>query len=318
VSVGHVTVDGLDFWTEVDGSGPPIVLLHGFTGSRSTWYDFFRAVQGRYTTILIDLIGHGRTASPASVDRYQMDRAVDDLVEVVRTVGFERAAWVGYSLGGRTALQVVARHPEAVGALVLEGASPGLATEAEREARIAGDERLARMIEDDGLEAFIDYWGSIPLWASQQHTLSESQRMALRQQRLAQRGVGLANSLRGMGTGAQTWLGDRLGEIRVPVLLTAGRLDTKYVRDTPPTSSGRMPSTRLCWSSCARPGRLPEVTAPRRGAGRVGGLRQSGSRQRGRTRPWPRPIAFPPPVASGPGCWRSALRRSPLPSSPSR
>jgi 2-succinyl-6-hydroxy-2,4-cyclohexadiene-1-carboxylate synthase len=230
MSVGHVTVDGLDFWTEVDGSGPPIVLLHGFTGSRSTWYDFFRAVQGRYTTILIDHIGHGRTASPASVDRYRMDRAVDDLVALVRAVGFERAAWVGYSLGGRTALQVAVRHPEAVGALVLEGASPGLETEAERQERIAADERLARMIEEEGIEKFVDYWGSIPLWASQEQTLSESQRTVLRQQRLAQRGIGQANSLRGMGTGAQTWLGDRLQEINVPVLLTAGRLDTKYVQ----------------------------------------------------------------------------------------
>lgn len=226
----HVTVDGLDFWADVEGSGPPVVLLHGFTGSRTTWYDFVAAAAKEFTTIAIDHIGHGRTASPANVERYRMDRAVDDLVEVVRALGHERAAWVGYSLGGRTALQVTARHPEAVAALVTEGASVGLATEAERAARIEGDEGLARMIEKDGLETFVDHWGSISLWDSQKQTLSEAQRTALRQQRLAQRGVGLANSLRGMGTGAQSWLGDRLAEIRVPVLLTAGKLDTKYVQ----------------------------------------------------------------------------------------
>lgn len=226
----HVTVSGLDFWADVEGSGPPLVLLHGFTGSRTTWYDLVREASREFTTIAIDHIGHGRTASPASVERYQMERAVDDLVAVVRELGHDRATWVGYSLGGRTALQVTCRHPESVAALVLEGASAGLATEAEREARIEGDERLARMIEDDGLETFVDHWESIPLWDSQKQTLSESQRAALRQQRLAQRGVGLANSLRGMGTGAQTWLGDHLGQVAVPVLLTAGRLDTKYVQ----------------------------------------------------------------------------------------
>lgn len=225
----HVTLDGLDLWAEVEGAGPPVVLLHGFTGTSGTWGPLVREMGGRYTTIAFDHIGHGRSDAPDTVERYRMDRAVDDLVAAVRALGHERAAWVGYSLGGRTALQVACRHPEAVGALVLEGASPGLATEAEREARVAGDERLARMIEDDGLEAFVDYWQSISLWDSQQQTLSEAQRAALREQRLGQLGIGLANSLRGMGTGSQTWLGDRLAEVRVPVLLTAGRLDTKYV-----------------------------------------------------------------------------------------
>ena len=226
----HITVDGLDFWAEVEGSGPPLVLLHGFTGSRTTWFDFVPVAAKEFTTIAIDHIGHGRTASPASVERYRMARTVDDLVEVVRALGHERAIWLGYSLGGRTALQVACRHPEAVAALVTEGASVGLPTDAERGARIEADERLAQMIEQDGLEAFVDHWESISLWDSQQQTLSESQRAALRQQRLAQRGAGLANSLRGMGTGSQSWLGDQLSEISVPVLLTAGRLDTKYVQ----------------------------------------------------------------------------------------
>lgn len=225
----HVTVGGLDFWADVEGSGPPVVLLHGFTGSRTTWYDLVGALSKEFTTIAIDHIGHGRTASPATVDRYRMERAVDDLVEVVRKVGHDRAMWVGYSMGGRTALQVICRHPEAVSALALEGASPGLETQAERDARIAADEQLAQMAERD-LEAFVDHWGSISLWDSQKQTLSDAQRAALRQQRMAQRGTGMANSLRGMGTGAQTWLGDCLPRIEVPVLLTAGRLDTKYVQ----------------------------------------------------------------------------------------
>ncbi len=225
----HITVDGLDFWAEVEGSGPPVVLLHGFTGSRTTWFDLVAAAKKDFTTIAIDHIGHGRTASPAEVDRYQMDRAADDLVAVVRQLGHERAAWVGYSLGGRTALQVTCRHPEAVAALVTEGASVGLETDAERVARIAADEALARLAERD-LEAFVDHWGSISLWDSQKETLSGPQRAALKQQRMAQRAIGLANSLRGMGTGSQTWLGNQLAQIDVPVLLTAGRLDTKYVQ----------------------------------------------------------------------------------------
>lgn len=224
----HVDVDGLVLNVDRYGQGPPVVLLHGFTGSRTSWYDVVRALDGEFTTLSVDLIGHGWSGSPSSVERYQMSRAVDDLVTLMRKSGFERAVWVGYSLGGRTALQLAVQHPEAVAALVLEGASPGLATEQERTGRIAADEVLARKLETEGLEAFIDYWQSIPLWDSQKTTLTEPLRVALRQQRLAQRATGLANSLRGMGTGSQMWVGDRLGGLNVPVLLTAGRLDTKF------------------------------------------------------------------------------------------
>ena len=224
----HVDVDGLVLNVDRYGMGPPVVLLHGFTGSRTSWYDVVRAIEGEFTTLSVDLIGHGWSGSPPSVDRYEMSRAVDDLVAMLRKSGFERAVWVGYSLGGRTALQLAVQHPEAVSALVLEGASPGLATERERNDRIAADEVLAQKLEDEGLEAFIDYWESIPLWDSQKTTLSEPQRIALRQQRLAQRATGLANSLRGMGTGSQMWVGDVFQRLDVPVLLTAGRLDVKF------------------------------------------------------------------------------------------
>ena len=224
----HVSVDGLDFQVDVQGAGPPLVLLHGFTGTLSTWAAFVAAVDG-FTTIAIDLIGHGGTAAPGAVERYRMDRAVDDLVAVVRALGHDRATWAGYSLGGRTALQVAVRHPDAVSALILEGASPGLESAGERDARIEADERLAMMLEQEGLERFVDHWESIPLWASQQRTLTAEQRGALRAQRLQGSVVGLANSLRGMGTGSQSWVGDRLAQVDVPVLLVAGRLDTKYV-----------------------------------------------------------------------------------------
>lgn len=224
----HVDVDGLALNVDRYGMGLPVVLLHGFTGSRTSWYDSVRAIEGEFTTLSVDLIGHGWSGSPPTVERYEMSRAVADLVTMVRKIGFERAIWVGYSLGGRTALQLAIEHPDAVSALVLEGASPGLATSKERDDRIAADEVLAQKVENEGVEAFIDYWQAIPLWDSQKTTLSEPQRVALRQQRLAQRATGLANSLRGMGTGSQAWVGDRLGGLNVPVLLTAGRLDTKF------------------------------------------------------------------------------------------
>jgi len=228
-STGHdLDLDGLSLHAEVAGSGPPVVLIHGFTGTGASWRSLVQVLAPDFTTISVDLVGHGRSGCPAGGERYRMRRAVDDLAALLRALGHERAAWLGYSLGGRVALQVAVHRPDVVSALVLEGATPGLATAEEREARVAADEGLAQRLEREGLEAFVDFWQSIALWDSQQRTLTEEQRAALRRGRLAQDPLGLAGSLRGMGTGSQEWVGDRLDAIEVPVLLTAGTLDAKF------------------------------------------------------------------------------------------
>ncbi|MEX2446380.1 MAG: 2-succinyl-6-hydroxy-2,4-cyclohexadiene-1-carboxylate synthase [Dehalococcoidia bacterium] len=240
----YVEVDGLPINVDKIGNGPPVVLLHGFTGEGRSLRPLVWALDRDFTTISLDLVGHAMSGSPIPLERYEMRRAVDDLVEVLRSFGFERAAWFGYSLGGRIALQVAVHRPDAVSALVLEGASPGRPAAAARAARRAADEALADRIEAEGVEAFVDYWESLPLWGSQRETLTDEQREALRKQRLTQRAKGLANSLRGMGTGAQEWVGDRLGEMRVPVLLTAGSLDAKFAA-TAQEMAGRLPEATV-------------------------------------------------------------------------
>jgi 2-succinyl-6-hydroxy-2,4-cyclohexadiene-1-carboxylate synthase len=225
--VTRVDVDGLALNVERAGSGPPVVLLHGFTGAAAGWGPLVELLAPEFTTLAIDIVGHGQSDAPSDAGRYGMRRCVDDLAALLRALGYERACWLGYSMGGRTALQVAAHRPDAVSALVLVGATPGLRTEAERAERVAADEALAERIERDGVKAFVDYWEALPLFATQQ-ALPPEARTSIRAGRLANRAIGLANSLRGMGAGAQTPLHERLGELTVPVLLLAGALDAKF------------------------------------------------------------------------------------------
>ena len=222
-----VDVNGARLSFRLQGEGPALLLLHGFTGSSAMWTPHLAAFEG-LTTVAVDLLGHGDSDAPATPSRYGMERCVEDLTSLLDHLEIERAAVLGYSMGGRVALQFALRAPDRLWALVLESASPGIEDAAEREGRVRSDGALADEIERSGVTAFIDRWQALPLFASQGR-LSAAVREELRRQRLRNSIAGLANSLRGAGAGQEAPVLGRLGEIRVPTLLIAGALDQKYV-----------------------------------------------------------------------------------------
>jgi 2-succinyl-6-hydroxy-2,4-cyclohexadiene-1-carboxylate synthase len=223
--------DGTQFNVEVFGPihsrTQPLVLLHGFTGSVASWRPHLEAFGQHHKLVMIDMLGHGESDCPANPLRYRMEYCLDDLIELFDQLQLNTVTLLGYSMGGRVALSFAVAHSDRVNKLILESASPGLADVAEREARVANDEVLAIRIEREGLEAFVNYWERSPLFASQAR-LPGSVRVELRTQRLRANPKGLANSLRGLGVGAQPSLWARLNEIRMPTLLIAGMLDQKF------------------------------------------------------------------------------------------
>lgn len=224
------------------GGGPPLALIHGFTGSAMGWGPLAKLLAARFTVYAVDAVGHGASDKPRDLDRYAIDRAARDVTAALARLGVTRAAWLGYSMGGRLALFAAAREAHAVERLALIGASPGIAEPAEREARRLADAALAERIEREGVPAFVDHWEALPLFASQAR-LSAGMRRAIRRGRLANDAVGLANSLRGMGAGAQPALHGELGGVRVPALLLAGAEDAKYAAIAAEMAAA-MPSAR--------------------------------------------------------------------------
>ncbi|MGI8586181.1 MAG: 2-succinyl-6-hydroxy-2,4-cyclohexadiene-1-carboxylate synthase [Chloroflexia bacterium] len=220
-------VNGVRYNVECAGEGEALLLLHGFTGSAATWVLLTATWARRFHTIAVDLLGHGGSDAPTDPARYGMEPTVADLAALLDVLGVERAYLLGYSMGGRVALHSAAAHPQRVGALILESASPGLADPSERAARVTGDEALADGIERKGVPTFVARWEALPLWASQAR-LPEATRERLHTQRLANSALGLANSLRGLGTGAHPPLYDRLPALPMPTLLITGELDPKF------------------------------------------------------------------------------------------
>ena len=222
----RLNANGVIYHVEVQGSGPAVFLLHGFTGSSATWAPHLAALDA-FTTVRIDFLGHGRSDAPADVQRYGMQACVEDVLAIRKHLGLRRCAVVGYSMGGRVAMRVALQAPECLWALVLESASPGIADPAERRARVAQDTKLAARIRNEGVADFANYWQALPLFASQSR-LPQATRQALRKQRLQHTAAGLANSLQGLSAGLQEPVLQRLRDLRLPVLLLAGALDVKY------------------------------------------------------------------------------------------
>jgi 2-succinyl-6-hydroxy-2,4-cyclohexadiene-1-carboxylate synthase len=239
--VTRVVVNGIELNVEVSGSGPDLLLLHGFTGAFSTWEPLLPRLTS-FRVLRLDVIGHGASDSPKDPERYSMAHAVDDSLALLEELEVDRFGLLGYSMGGRLALHLALAAPHRLWGLVLESASPGIEAAGERAARITSDEALADSIARDGLEAFVDRWQEQPLFASQARLPRDAQERQ-RRSRLAQSPLGLANSLREMGAGRQEWLLPRLGELTMPALVLAGSLDEKYA-SLATVLAGRMPDAR--------------------------------------------------------------------------
>lgn len=224
----RIETNGITLHVRTIGQGPPLMLLHGFTGSLRSWEPFFPSWSRHYQLIAVDLIGHGESDAPEEAARYSMAHAAEDLAAVLDALGLPAAAVLGYSMGGRVALSFAMLKPERVSAVVLESSSPGLASPEERKARLRQDEALACRIEQEGIERFTAYWEDLPLFATLKEQPEEIQRR-IRRIRLNQRPHGLANSLRGMGTGVQPSWWDRLDAFTKPALLIAGERDEKFM-----------------------------------------------------------------------------------------
>jgi pimeloyl-ACP methyl ester carboxylesterase len=108
---------------EVRGAGPPLVLLHPFPFARSIWADLVELLAGRYRVIAVDARGCGET--PLGPTGYAIADLADDVAALLDHLEVPRAAVLGMSMGGYTALACAIRHPRQVAALVLADTRAG-------------------------------------------------------------------------------------------------------------------------------------------------------------------------------------------------
>lgn len=214
--------------TATRGSGEPVIVLHGFTGSAEAMAPLSDRLDG-WRRIAVDLVGHGRSPSPDDLTPYSVEAMADAVDLLMAAVPDGPCHVIGYSMGGRVALALAVAHPRACRSLTLISATAGLADESERVQRRLADGALADRIGERGLVRFVGEWMDQPMWDSLRASLSAEAWQSSIDQRLRSDPTGLANSLRAAGTSSMTPLWDRLDALDVPTLIVCGELDVKFI-----------------------------------------------------------------------------------------
>jgi 2-succinyl-6-hydroxy-2,4-cyclohexadiene-1-carboxylate synthase len=187
---------------------PRVVFLPGFMQHADSWSEVAAAVGERY---------------PSSVVEFET-WTFEERLQEIEAAG-EGAVLVGYSMGGRLALNAAVRNPGRYPGLVLVGSTPGIEDADDHARRRVSDDELAAWMESHTIDDIVARWERNPVFATQPGWLLAEQR----RWRLRNSPRDLAGLLRSAGQGAVPALWGRLGELSMPVLALAGAHDTDYV-----------------------------------------------------------------------------------------
>ncbi len=154
VTHGHADSNGVKIHYAMMGSGPLVVMIHGFPDYWYTWRHQMEGLADRFTVVAIDQRGYNLSDKPAGVENYDVRLLVGDVLAVIRHLGQQKAIVVGHDWGGVVAWQLAINAPQAVDRLIIlnlphpRGLSRELAHNPEQQANSA----YARRFQADGAE----------------------------------------------------------------------------------------------------------------------------------------------------------------------
>lgn len=204
--------DGVNIYYEDHGTGPAVLLSHGYSATTRMWAGQVEALKDRYRVITWDMRGHGQSDSPDDPKAYSEAATVDDIAGILNHLGIDKAVIGGLSLGGYMSLAFNLAHPSMVRALMLFDTGPGYKNPVGREGWNVTAMKRAETFEAKGLDA-----------------LGGSAEVRVSQHRSAQ---GLAHAARGMLAQFDSRIIQSLEHIAVPTLVLVGEKDQPFLGAT--------------------------------------------------------------------------------------
>src|SRR5467141_4885845 len=145
--------DGVNIYYEVHGSGPALLLTHGYSSTSAMWQGQIEALSKHHRLVLWDMRGHGQSDYPDDPGAYSEALTVADMAALLDEVGATSAIVGGLSLGGYMSLAFYRAHPERVSALLIIDTGPGFKKDDARDAWNKRALDTADLFEREGLEA---------------------------------------------------------------------------------------------------------------------------------------------------------------------
>src|SRR5882757_3555174 len=202
--------EGVNIYYEVHGSGPPLLLTHGYSSTLAMWQSQIAALSDHHKLVLWDMRGHGRSDYPGDPAAYSEALTVADMAALLDQVGAGKAIIGGLSLGGYMSLAFYRSHPDRVRALLIIDTGPGFKKDDAREAWNRRARDTGDRFEREGLDV---------LKALSAERASVTHRDA----------SGLARAARGMLTQRDAGVIETLPDIKVPSLIVVGADDTPFL-----------------------------------------------------------------------------------------
>jgi pimeloyl-ACP methyl ester carboxylesterase len=202
--------DGVKIYYEVHGSGPPLILTHGYSSTSAMWNGQIEALSKQHQLILWDMRGHGQSDYPGDPAAYSEALTVADIAALLDEIGAARAIVGGLSLGGYMSLAFYRAHPERVSALLIIDTGPGFKKDEARKVWNGRARATADRFDREGLDV---------LKSASRERSTVSHRDA----------SGLARAARGMLTQRDAKVIELLPEIKVPSLVVVGADDTPFL-----------------------------------------------------------------------------------------
>lgn len=194
---------------------PPVVFLHGFIGCKEDWHEIARSFSHAYCCYSLDLPGHGK--APPSEDY------LSTISDTLDQLNINECTLVGYSMGGRIALQLGNLQPHRFSKKIILGAHFGLENEIEKKERWELDQKWISFLEKESMEVFLEKWYQQPIFIPFRNNIPAFQKAMIR--RLDSNPKNLAKTLSIISLAKQ----EVITEFTDSFFLVGG-LDTKFYR----------------------------------------------------------------------------------------
>ncbi|HET7650746.1 MAG TPA: pimeloyl-ACP methyl ester esterase BioH [Gammaproteobacteria bacterium] len=211
----------MTLWAETNGSGPDLVLVHGWGVNSGVWDSVLPLLTRRYRVTCVDLPGHGGSAATA------MPASLDALAGQVAEIVPRSALWLGWSLGGLVCLRIATLVPERVVALMLSNTTPKFTRAADWPHAMP-----VTQLDAFATELAQDFAGTVKRFLSLQVLGDERARETLRALRdsvLSRGQPDVASLATGLGILRDSDLREQLHDIAIPTLV----MTSPYDRLTP-------------------------------------------------------------------------------------